>query len=488
MIRTKPANIDLSAFFSDPREFGKYIANIDRLSNIIDIFDEGVEVVDADGIFCVYNRAQEELNNVRANEVIGKHVTEVYNLNMDTSLLLKVLKTGTPIYGYHQQYSTVTGKSVNIICNILPIKIKGETIGAAAITKDFSGFLETTERILLSSSSPGTRDNSSQQNAFESIITQNSNLLEALKWAKISTQSDSNVLIYGETGTGKELFANGIHYLSKRNNGPFITINCAAMPESLLEGILFGTVKGSFTGAVDKIGLLEQAHEGTILLDEINSMPPSLQGKILRVLEEKKVRKLGSKKEVQVDIRIISTCNEDPAVAIKKGSLRSDLFYRLAVVYISIPPLRERLDDLDLLINHFIQSLDKQFNKQVIGVDSQLAYIMKNYHWPGNIRQLKHCIECAMNIISYEESYISLEHIPLYLRQDFFRAIPEEPSADNRAKATSPASIWDELKNDEIQKIIKVLKGANGNISQAAKQLGVSRQSLQYKLRKYGIK
>lgn len=488
MMNTKPASIDLSAFFSDTRELQKYIANIDLLSNIFNVFDEGVEVVDANGIFCIYNRAQEELNNVRASEVVGRHVTEVYNLNMDTSLLLKVLKTGTPIYDYHQQYSTITGKPINIMCNIIPIKFKGETIGAAAITKDFSGFLETTERILISSSSPSPCVSISPQNAFESIIGQNGNLLEALKWAKISTQSDSNVLIHGETGTGKELFANGIHYLSKRNNGPFITINCAAMPESLLEGILFGTVKGSFTGAVDKVGLLEQAHEGTILLDEINSMPPSLQGKILRVLEEKKVRKLGSKEEIRVDIRIISTCNEDPAVAIKNGSLRSDLFYRLAVVYISIPPLRERLDDLDILINHFIQSLNKQFNKKVTGIDSQLTYIMKNYSWPGNIRQLKHCIECAMNIISRDDSYISLEHIPLYLRQDFFRSIKEEPSADNRDKATSPSNIWDELKNDEIQKIIKVLKNTRGNISQAAKQLGISRQSLQYKLKKYNIK
>jgi arginine utilization regulatory protein len=276
------------------------------------------------------------------------------------------------------------------------------------------------------------------------------------------------------------------HADSSRKKGSFLAINCAAIPENLLEGILFGTVKGVFTGAVDRKGLVEQARGGTLFLDEINSMPLNLQSKILRVLEEKKVMRLGDKKEIAVDVRIISSCNVEPLEAIEKGQLREDLFYRLAVLYIFIPSLRERKDDLELLTKHFIYVFNKKMNKNIQGISDNVYKMFNNYSWPGNVRQLKHCMECAINLVSQNENLIELKHIPKYLNTFLTSDDCNENKNSNKRKIEY--NIIDEIQKREKEEIISAIKQAKGNVAKAALKLNMSRQSLHYRLKKYNLK
>ncbi len=227
--------------------------------------------------------------------------------------------------------------------------------------------------------------------------------------------STSSVLVYGETGTGKELYVQSIHNYSSRFNKPFIAQNCAALPENLFESILFGTVKGAFTGAVDKPGLFEQAHGGTLFLDEINSMPINLQTKLLRVLQDGVIRRVGDSRDRKIDVRIIAAMNVEPLKAVENGQIREDLFYRLNVVNIKLVPLRDRLEDIPLYVEHFIDKYNKELNKNVKGISSKVKELFMSYNWPGNVRELQHIIEAAINIVDNE--YIELDNLPIYLSE-----------------------------------------------------------------------
>ncbi|MTK14097.1 MAG: PAS domain S-box protein [Clostridiaceae bacterium] len=452
--------------------------------NILNSIDEGIHVADSNGIVRYINPAQEATDGYKLEEVLGKKWLDVYDLAENTSLVLEVLKNGTPILDRYQNYVTKNGRYVSIICSCLPLYSNGVLIGATAITKDYIKFKELAEKVLNipnQSIVDVKRGKESSYYTFEDILGNNKQLLESIMMAKNSAKSESSVLIYGETGTGKEIFAQSIHQNSKRAKKPFLAINCAAIPENLLEGLLFGTTKGAFTGAVDRSGLLEQANGGTIFLDEINSMPLILQSKLLRVVEERKNMRLGSNKEAPIDVRFIASCNVEPSEAINKGQLRNDLFYRLAVIYLVIPPLRKRLDDLELLIDHFIKFYNNQMSKNCKGVSAQVLEKFYDYEWMGNVRQLKHCIESAMNIISHEEPYINEEHLPKYLRMT--TTINKQIKNNN-----TNVSILDEIHRDEKERIIKALKKSKGNVAKAAADLGMSRQNLHYRLIKYNLK
>jgi arginine utilization regulatory protein len=228
---------------------------------------------------------------------------------------------------------------------------------------------------------------------------------------------------------------------------------------------------------------LEQASGGTVFFDEINSMPVTLQSKLLRVLEEKKVRRLGDKKEIPIDIRIISSCNVEPTEAIAKKHLRSDLFYRLAVIYLFIPPLRERLDDLEFLVEHFIMSYNKQLRKNIKGISPDVLQLFRECQWSGNVRQLKHSIECAMTIIPNSEDQINLIHIPKYLNIFTPPTDLKKPEVlDNNDKSIK--DVFTQIKKQEQEAIIESLTRNGGNISKAAEDLGISRQRLQYRIKK----
>jgi len=346
----------------------------DFFHEILDILDVGIHIVDANGNTVFYNTAMGRLERLDPANVIGKNLLEVFpSLNRETSTLLDVLNTGKTILDRVQTYFNFKGQEITAINTTCPLKKGKEIVGAMEIAKDITQLKELSEKMVFlqdSTKNKVSRDKECHpftRFTFDDIIGESQEIKKAIFMAGKAAQTSSQVLIYGETGTGKELFAQSIHNASVRRKRPFIAQNCAALPESLLEGILFGTVKGSFTGAIDRPGLFEQADGGTLLLDEINSMGVDLQAKLLRALQEGVVRRVGDTDIRRVDTRIIATANEDPVESIKNGIIRKDLFYRLGVVYIKIPPLRERREDIPVLTKYFINRLNDKLGKKVMG-------------------------------------------------------------------------------------------------------------------------
>ncbi|NWG01840.1 MAG: sigma-54-dependent Fis family transcriptional regulator [Syntrophaceae bacterium] len=284
------------------------------------------------------------------------------------------------------------------------------------------------------------------------------------------SDTSSNVLITGESGTGKELVAKAIHYNGVRKEGRFIAVNCAAIPETLLESELFGYKKGAFTDAkADKKGLIFEAHEGTLFLDEITEMPLTLQAKLLRMIEEKEVRPLGDTNSYPIDVRIISTSNRDIESSIKQGRFREDLYYRLKVIDIEMPPLRERKEDIPLLIQHFIKKFSEEMKKNISGISEETLKRLLNYPWPGNVRELENVIQRAITLTRYET--ILLEDLPITLTVE-----KEESLIEKGAKERYTI---DQLEREYIK---RVLLEAGGNKSKAAEILGLDRKTLYRKL------
>ncbi len=311
---------------------------------------------------------------------------------------------------------------------------------------------------------------------------------------KKAAESDATILIYGETGTGKELLSQAIHYKSARRNGPFLAINCATLPESLFEAILFGTERGGFTGAVSKIGLFEQANGGTLLLDEINSLPTELQAKLLRVLQEKTIRRIGGIKDIPVDVRIISTTNENPKEIVKTGKMRLDLYYRLNLIYLELPPLRERKEDILFLSQKFLTRYNKELNKNIKGLSKEVEKIFMQYLWPGNIRELENVIQS--NMILTDEGYLTKEFLNIYWDEDLFIKKPKKDNKEiyvnivpeNETNINDSNLLNDLISKMEEKYIREAVDTYPYNLSKAAAYLGISRQALQYKIKKYNIK
>src|SRR5512143_178278 len=310
---------------------------------------------------------------------------------------------------------------------------------------------------------------------FESIVGGSEKIRDVLDMAGRVAASDASVLITGESGTGKELLAKGIHYNSPRADGPFVAVNCAAIPEHLIESELFGHVRGAFTGAVkDKEGKFELASSGTIFLDEIGDLRVDLQAKILRVLQERQVDRVGGRHPVSVDVRIIAATNKDIERAVKDGGVREDLYYRLSVITLHMPPLRERRDDIPLLINHFL----KKFNRDLdVRIDPEALTMLTAYGWPGNVRELENSIERA-SVLRRGEAITAAE-LPDKLRK-------EKASVGNIILNLPDEGI--SLEDLEKNLIVKALEKHKGNQTRAAEYLGITRPTLIYRMDKYGIK
>ncbi|MEW9671244.1 sigma-54 interaction domain-containing protein [Ammoniphilus sp. 3BR4] len=462
------------------------------LEAILGAIDEGIHVVDAEGITIYYNHVAAKLDGLSVEEVMGKHLLDVFpSLDVETSTLLKVIDNADPIYHQHQRYTNIKGKQVITVNTTLPIWVDGHLVGAVEVAKDISKVKELSEKLVdlqaqivqknqpLGKKKQGKPEENGAKYRFTDLISRSRRMEQLKKLGEKAAQTPSPILIMGETGTGKELLVQSIHNASPRAYAPFIAQNCAALPTTLLEGILFGTVKGSFTGAEDRPGLFELAHGGTLFLDEINSMPLELQAKLLRVIQENRVRRVGGMKETPIDVRIIAALNEDPLTAVKEDRLRSDLFYRLNVVAFQIPPLRERKEDIPLLIQHFIQKFNYLFGKLVSGVSREVEKMLLQHEWPGNVRELEHTIEAAMNLV--EGDTIGKDDLPFYLQQVRPTEMVEDPFSPAMEEGLS---LPEAVRRVEEQMIRAALAETEGNIKQAAKQLGIPRQTLQYKLSK----
>jgi DNA-binding NtrC family response regulator len=299
----------------------------------------------------------------------------------------------------------------------------------------------------------------------------------------------ASVFITGESGTGKEMVAQTIHALSPRKDGPFVAINCAAMPESLMESELFGHEKGSFTGAAERRpGCFELAQDGTLFLDEVGEMPPGTQAKLLRVLEDNRVRRLGGRAELQVDVRVLAATNKDPLLAVSRNELRQDLYFRLNVFHLPLPPLRERLEDIPVMVEVLLAELNRKHSCRVVGVEPAVLASFQEYEWPGNVRQLRNVLERA--VIVAREGVLNLTHVPLDTAPVVAAlAPPERAEPDQRAKEpgdpAAPLQVGTSIAEAEKQLILKTLEATSNNKSRAALLLGISLKTLHNKLRKY---
>ncbi len=299
---------------------------------------------------------------------------------------------------------------------------------------------------------------------------------DVMHQVELAAPSTASVLITGETGAGKEMVARTLHELSPRAAQPFVAINCSAIPESLMESEIFGHERGAFTGAAERrLGCFELADAGSLLLDEIGEMPAATQAKLLRVLEDRKVRRLGSKSETPVDVRVIAATNKDPQQAVSRGLLRQDLFFRLNVFQIHLPPLREHREDLPLLVDHLLAEIRRKHSRQATGVSAEVMEKFRRYSWPGNVRELRNVLERAA--IASEQALISREHLPA----DFGRALSS--AADVSGLRFPPGTT---VEAAERELILQTLGSTNQNKTRAAELLGISLKTLHNKLKEYG--
>ncbi len=460
----------------------------DAYIQIFNLLDDGIIVVDMEGNIVVYNKASEELDKLKREDVIGKDIRDCFEINNYTSITLQTLATKKAAKNIYQSYVTVDGKRISSVSSAYPLMRGDKMLGVFTLTKDITKFKEVLDVFYKHDIKEAEKDDGRAKFTFDQIIGNSSVLKQSIEIAEVASKTNSNILIYGDTGTGKELFAQSIHN-SSSVRGPFVSINCAAIPENLLEGLLFGTTKGAFTGARDHPGLFEEAKDGTLFLDELNSMTLNLQSKLLRAIETGKIRRVGETKERVVKPRIVSALNVHPMQAIEDNVIRRDLFYRLGIVTIVIPPLKDRLEDIPELVEEFIKKFNKKFNKDIKGIEKEIKEVFKSHDWPGNVRELEHSIEHSM-IVTRQEDYIKKEDLPVFLTEKI-KSKNTDPIED-----VSLNVIEKELENNDLTSLMEnmekqIIKGkvqeTKGNIAEAARRLGVSRQNLEYRIKKYSI-
>lgn len=442
---------------------------------------DNILVTDENGIVIFYDLADlnvlKELGQ-RPEEFLGKHITSSFqDLSDDNSTILNVLKNGKPICNVRQTLITITGSQFETINSTFPIITDDKIIGAIEFSKHI--FSKENIQFLDKFALNKMYRKNNTIYTIDNIITINSKMEEIKNKIKKIAKTDSTVLIYGKTGTGKEVVAQSIHNLSNRYIGPFISLNCGAIPPALMESTLFGTVKGSFTGATDMPGLFEQADGGTLFLDEINSLDYYLQVKLLKAIEEKVVRRVGGSKNISVDIRVISATNEDPDTLVAEKRLREDLYYRLGVVQIDLPTLSERYEDIEVLLESFIHFYNQNMNIFIESVNQEVIECFKRYNWPGNIRELKNAVETAYN--NTVNNQITMNDIPKRIKEY------SEVDISDRIAPHFNQSLKEAVELYEQEIILKELSRANGKLTETAKRLGISKQLLKYKMEKYQL-
>ncbi len=450
------------------------IKNFESLLNIYNYFD-GIIVTDKNGIINYYVNFRTDIYNLRLKQIIGKNILEIHpEIKEEDSTIMQVLKTGQPIYDRIEHLTTPHGDCMTNICSTLPILENGNIVGAIDLSR---GIDTDVQRKFIEM--PKVFNQSNSLYHVNDIVSASKKVNDLKSIISMVANTDSAVMICGETGTGKELFAQSVHTSGLRVSKPFISQNCAAIPNTLLEGILFGTTKGSFTGAEDKAGLFEMANGGTLFLDEINSMDLGMQAKILKAIEEKKVRRIGSDDTVSVDLKIISATNKPPLQCVKDNTIREDLFYRLSTVLFDIPSLRERIVDIPLLVNYFIEQNNSKMNKNVLGVSSEVMELFMNYQWPGNVRELKNVIEGAFNVIGSSE--IKKDDLPPHLLNNYSH------QNERLISYGEDMSLPERLEEYEKRLLIQALDSTN-NLTRAAEKLKITKQALNYKILKYGLR
>jgi len=453
-------------------------------SEFLDALHQPMAIVDGDGNFVYYNAESEQIDASQAASVLGCPLQQVYpELDEHSSTMLQALRHGKRYHNQYQLYFNAAGKPVHQAHTTLPLgDANGKIIGAIEISRDLSAigrlhdqFVDLQQRL----------DGANSHNEV-GIITRDAAMQRVIHHAHRLAQSDVPVLIYGETGTGKELFARLLHKQSPRAGKPFLVLNCAALPEPLFESALFGTVRGAFTGAEDRRGVLETANGGSLFLDELNSMPLAIQGKLLRALQEGTFSRVGSSSEIKVDVRIIAAANEAPQAMLAHHKIRPDLLYRLNVGYLSIPPLRERPHDIPLLAQAFLKKHGKITGHRVTRISDAVMERLRKHHWPGNVRMLENIL--LRSLILCESG----DELDFVLLEDEERTVHIKPVVEAvTAPAAEPlpqqgVSLDQQVAAFERQLLIQYLN-RTPNLSEVARRCGIPRATLQYKLKKHGI-
>ena len=461
---------------------GKWLNYMSRLHDGVD----AILIADRHGTIEYSAMFSEQENGLADEGFIGKNILEAYpQLTEETSSHFRVMRTGAPVLNEKQELTDFYGRRTILVSSTFPLEYSGELIG----TMETSVFYHKDAQ--LDGKNHWLANPHKGLFRLDDIITQNPEMLTLKDTVQRVAANTSPVLIWGETGTGKELFAQSLHSHSSRARGPFVAQNCAAIPTTLLESTLFGTTRGSYTGAENRKGLLKQADGGTLFLDEINSMDISLQAKLLKVIENKTVRRIGDEKERDIRCRILCALNEAPLACIENGKLRRDLYYRLSSCILYIPPLRERKSDIPLLCSYFLNQFNEEYGRHIRRIDPELMDRFLDYPWPGNVRELQHVVESAFSVSRKDMEILQLGHLSHYYREFFTARKPDSPSAGQTAPSPAAPHSLQPLKAymDSCEKnfLAAALCCHSNNITATARSLQITRQALQHKIRKYGL-
>lgn len=443
----------------------------------------GAIMVNRSGIIEYYYNGRSDINSLTEKDVAGKSLFEVYpSVTQENSTILEVIRTGERKKNIYREEVNYKGERYSALCDTVPIFNEDKIIGAIEVFL----YLEEQNKYMNIYLSGADRGIPEKQWMLEDIISV-SESMRVLKERIIKVASTrSTVMIYGETGTGKELVARAIHSNGMRKQQRFFSQNCAAIPENLLESLLFGTVRGSFTGAENRKGLFEVASGGTLFLDEINSMDLAVQSKILKVIEEQRIMRIGGTEEIPVDVRIIAATNEDPFTCVEKGTLREDLYYRLKVVYLKIPPLRKRREDIKALTDHYIAFFNRTMGRDIKGIQPEVLAEFQRHSWPGNVRELRNTIEGAFNLC--EGDYLGPEDFDAYALKQVAVPVEEAGSLEETAAAmeTGSVSLKEAVRHFEYGLVTRVISESD-NLTRAAEKLGITRQTLNNKMKELKI-
>ena len=454
------------------QEFPPYFLRFaENLSAIFDSLYDGIITVDNSGRIQQFNKSAEKITGFKTDEALEKQLHEILISRQEAGLtreIISAIRRGRRIEDYELEITTRDSrlKTINITSTVLSGLYEDEPAGAVISIADVTEIYSLKEKL-------------KGRYKLDRIIGKNHLIQQVYNRILLTADSDSTVLIHGESGTGKELVAHAIHYHSHRSNGPFIKVNCSALAETLLESELFGHAKGAFTGAIyDKIGRFEAANGGSAFLDEVSDFSPFIQLKLLRVLQDKEFERVGETASRKTNARIIAATNRNLAELVESGHFRPDLYYRLRVIPIYLPPLRERKDDLPLLINHFIDQFNREMGKRIRGVTEDVMGTFWNYDWPGNVRELEHAIEHA--IVLSRGHMIESSQLPFEIRRgEEFEQVSNIKKFSRRHIPAAP--------NVERSMIEQALTDASGNRTRAARILGMSRTTLWRKMKSHSL-
>jgi len=463
---------------SEVQQLAEKITNLQQvrslLEAIINSTQDAISVVDERGYGILINPAYTKITGLQAKDVINKPAT--VDIAEGESMHLHVLRTQKPVKGVVMK---VGPAHKEVVVNVSPIIVNGQLKGSVGVIHDISELKKLSQE--LDKAKRTIRRLEAKFN-FEDIVGTSGKLRVVVEQAKRAAPTSATVLLRGESGTGKEMFAHAIHNASNRISGQFVRINCAAINENLLESELFGYVEGAFSGARKggKVGLFEEANGGTIFLDEIGEISWSLQTKLLRVLQEKELLRVGDTKPRPVDIRVIAATNANLEELIEKKTFRKDLYYRLNVIPIYIPALRERKEDIYPLALHIIQKLNQEYGRNIKDITPEVNEYLLSYEWPGNVRELENVLGRAVINMKFNESIIKITHLPVL--DNYYAIAPSSDQQDFTGNYQENFAKW------EKNLLERTLNFCEGNKAETARQLQISIRNLYYKLEKYGLK